>query len=288
MGDSKRNIRYLKDKDMSFINLYRNYFKDHEFVSIFHLLISLLISLLILFFYKSLDILDFTNQIYNIIISTSTDVLSVLIAAFGLYAVITDKSFSEKIYKMGQIGNLLFPFWLNATLWVINLVFGMIIKLALQNNGLFYFMDKSALLFSVFLFILTLGYTLALIGDILKLTIHRIQLNIISEKLDSEEVLYNLLNEEENVDKSYLKFFYFYLLLSGIMLLYTMIWYYYLKTNVIFSIILGCTYSFFIFMGFKFLQKLEQKKQDIIIKKFKTLVKLYLIILWLWVGLFII
>lgn len=181
MGDSKGN--FIKDSDLSFIGLLKHYKNDHELFSVFHIFLSLIISIVFIFIIKSYSLNMITKDVSKVIISSSTSILAILIAAFGLFAAITDISFSKKIYNIGQLRNLLFPFWFSSILWVLSLLYGIFVNVILNIDKINVLLIDILFFTLFFLFIINIGYTLALIGDILKLTIRRVQIEIYEEKV---------------------------------------------------------------------------------------------------------
>lgn len=279
MANNERNTGFINEKDLTFKNLFIRYIKDQELISIFHLTVSLAISLILLYLVSRYNLEEFKKTVCSIFISASTDIFGVLLAAFGLYAVITDIAFSKKILKLGQLRNLLFPFWLCSTMWAINLLSCIIV------NGIFMIKDisqslTSNILFIIILFfIITLGYTLALIGDILKLTIFRVQLEVQEEQgevnLDIEDI--------ETINKDYQRAMKIYYLISLFSVSYFLVWYYGMRNILLATITLGAILLATVFAFYKFYTKLAHNNQINLQRRLKLIIKVILIISGLWI-----
>lgn len=286
MGNNERNSRFIKSSDLNFFNLQRHYLKEHELISIFHLTISLIISIVFIFFISTFNLDIFIKDTINIIISTSIGILGVLIASFGIFAAVTDINFYIKIYKLDELRNTLFPFWFCSTLWTSTLLIGLFFLLLTNIRHLIY--SNYYLLFPLLLlFMISLGYTLGLIGDILKLIVFKVQIEVKEDNVkDKNKVKINNIYSENNNDKNfkkiYKKYLNFYILLSTIVFFYQLLWYYFFKNYTFSSIILGALYIFFIFLSIKYHRKLEINNNLKTLLKMRNVIKIYLLLLSLW------
>jgi hypothetical protein len=280
MGDSKGN--FIKDSDLSFIGLLKHYKNDHELFSVFHIFLSLIISIVFIFIIKSYSLNMITKDVSKIIISSSTSILAILIAAFGLFAAITDISFSKKIYNIGQLRNLLFPFWFSSILWVISLLYGIFVNVILNIDKINVLLIDILLFTLFFLFIINIGYTLGLIGDILKLTIRRVQIEIYEEKVKKLS-LKQFTNKPKKEVKRYNHFFDFYLALSIGIIIYSFFWHAFWINYSWVYFITGILYLSYFYSGYKFYLKLKDLGQKNLINKFRNLVKYMIIIIGYWI-----
>lgn len=280
MGDSKGN--FIKDSDLSFIGLLKHYKNDHELFSVFHIFLSLIISIVFIFIIKSYSLNMITKDVSKVIISSSTSILAILIAAFGLFAAITDISFSKKIYNIGQLRNLLFPFWFSSILWVLSLLYGIFVNVILNIDKINVLLIDILFFTLFFLFIINIGYTLALIGDILKLTIRRVQIEIYEEKVKKLS-LKQFTNKPKKEVKRYNHFFDFYLALSIGIIIYSFFWHAFWINYSWVYFITGILYLSYFYSGYKFYLKLKDLGQKKLINKFRNLVKYMIIIIGYWI-----
>lgn len=289
MDDNERSTGFIKNRDLTFFSLYKRYTSEQEIISIVHLLVSLLISCFFVFLLKYInDTSESMSFIFNSILSASIGILAVLIAAFGLFAAITDINFSRKIYKLGQLRNVLFPFWFCSSMWVLN-IFSSMIFILLQKiiNINPYFIKILFYLFFV-LFVITIGYTLALIGDILKLSIHRVQLDIVESSTHDKNIIELGFGEVENVNKDYFKLFSFLRIILLVAIFYFFTWFYILKKYVVITFITGAGVLFLAYWFYKFFTKLKENNQKTILKKLNNLVKFVIFTFFSWLAILVI
>ncbi|MBU3071934.1 hypothetical protein [Clostridium estertheticum] len=289
MDDNERSTGFIRNRDLTFFSLYRKYTSEQEIISIIHLLVSLLISCFFVLLLKYVNnISESMSFIFNSILSASIGILSVLIAAFGLFAAITDINFSKKIYKLGQLRNILFPFWFCSSMWVLNIfssmTFILLQKITYINS---YCLNIVFYLFFV-LFVITIGYTLALIGDILKLSIHRIQLDIVESSTQHKNILQLGFGEAENINKDYFRLYDFLRVIVLIAIFYFFIWFYLLKKYVVITLITGAGVLFLSYWFYKLFTKLKRDNQKTILKRLNSLLKFIIFVFFSWIAILVI
>lgn len=264
MGNNQGSTRFITNKELSFKNLLYSYKQEHELISVFNFSLSLVIAFFIVLIFDGFDILNLSHQVTNNILYASSAVFGVIIASFGLFAAITDKDFLKLIHKLGQLKNILFPFWFCSFLWSILLTYCIVTSVFGENFNNHLFL-KYHLFWVLFVFCICMGYTLSLIGDILKLTIYKanfIDINVSS--IDAYK-----LNSSTKTDSSYFNYLKFIGLVGFIIISYDLLWFHKLKDFQIITLLTGAINLFYIYLYFKLMKKLieKQQKQSLILAK---------------------
>jgi hypothetical protein len=288
MGSAKRSIRYLKHKELSYWNLLKDYLSGQELFSIYHILIASILPMIFTFLVVKFNLYSMVEDILAIIISASTDILAVLIAAFGLFAAVTDRTFLDKIYKAGELANVLYPFWFSSSMWVLTLVTGMLFNVLLNINPIGLHWIRAIFFAMLFLFLLSIGYTLALIGDILKLTIYRTQIEIIVQNNHSKKDMFeNLKSNEEEIDPKYRHFLNAIRIFGAVIFIYSLCWYYFFFGYQWSFFLAGVFYLAYTFITYKFYLLLKKNDQFLLGRRLKGMVKLLIIMSCGWISIFV-
>ncbi len=267
MGDSKGGIKYVKNGDLTFLSMYKKYVEEHELFSLFHFFSALIFAIAFILFINFFELDIHFTTFYDISISASTDIFAILIAAFGLFAAITDKKFIEKIYTLGQLRNVLFPFWLCSVMWIINLFFSLFSKVVLDINTI---KNIHNLMFfiSFFFFMLSIGYTLGLIGDVLKLTVFKTQIDhFYSQMGEHDEAI-------EKIDENYSRFIDYYTIYAFTNVLLVIIWVVQLLEYRYLDIVFYLLITIYIILTSKLYRKLKSMQQLLLIRRVKSIGKI--------------
>ncbi|MDF0728266.1 hypothetical protein PY093_16495 [Cytobacillus sp. S13-E01] len=272
MDDNKGTIRPIKNKELNFISLLKSYTQEQELFSFFSFILSLLLSLVVVLMFHHFNSLDLTHKIVNNIFIASSAIFGIIIASFGLFAAITDKSFLKLINNLGQITNVLFPFWFCSLLWSILLSYCLVTSvLELDTENYRYLIFQ--LFFVLFLFFLSIGYTLSLIGDILKLTIHKANLiDVNISTIDAKKW-----NTQININKSYLIYLRFICVIGFLLITYDLFWLKFLKEFIVLTLVTGAFNLSYIYLYYKFINSLKKEKQIALKVHAKDIVKLQLL-----------
>lgn len=278
MANSKGNPRFIKPSELTFLKMLIRYVKGNELISIFHLITALVIGNILI--WVSINYVESFHFLYKLQFTISLSIFSVLIAAFGLFAAITDLNFSKIIYEKNQLANFLFPFWLTSVIWTGCILISFVGQIFWFNGGIV--TKKSIVILSIsnYAIIINIGYTLALIGDIIRTTIMRIQMDYFNSDISQ---LNN--DETERIDyikpNNNIKFFKLYIWVSIITFLMIVITIFY--QNVITSFITGCLCVILIFTFCKYYKKCKQNNDThialMVIRIFKLVIKLTIIVL---------
>jgi hypothetical protein len=218
MGDYQRDFKFITPSQLSFRKLLVNYLKDNELITFFHLIITLALGNVIVLSLTK-DIVTYT-YIFNVTQTLSIAILSILIAAFGLMAAITDLGFSQLILKMNQLRNFMFPFWLTSVLWFCNIFIAMIGYLILLSKSNIDLILTIIIYVNIYIVTISSGYTLGLIGDILKTTITKVQISLLDDNSKCLDILYHgNTPTDSKVYKPYYKFWWIYILLTSVLII---------------------------------------------------------------------
>lgn len=292
MASNSGNIKFIKNKDLTFKKLFLHYIKDDELLSLFHLFLSILTTIIFVLIVKSRHNYEIVNSINEKIISASTDILGVLIASFGLFAAITDQKFSEKVYKLGELRNILFPFWFCSTLWVINLISGYIVSVILYPVETPHIKNVKLYLIILYyiltLFLITIGYTLALIGDILKRTIEKVQLDYMENMKKSDATTNTSLTViEAEIPKRFYNESLFHIGFTIFTLTYILCWYYYIDKYRYLDILFYTIIIFYAFYTYKLHKKLKNQEFHKLFYRLRFVLKLLMLIISFWLVILI-
>jgi hypothetical protein len=279
MGNNQGNSESIKK--LSFWSLLKRYSTDQEVFSVKLFALSLIITCIFLYIIKNNNNVQvITKFVFNSILSASTDILAVIIASFGLFAAITDIAFTRTIYQLGQLENVLFPFWFCAILWVVNLFNSLLINLIIDSQ-LFSSQIIYMLTAGIFLFCISILYTLELIGDILRLTVYRAKLSF----LDSPAPAATVFPKLQSINPNYEKFFWCYLLVFTIVLIGHLAWGCSLINPVLWLVYLFGAFDLaLIYIGYKFYRKLIINDNNVLAVKVKFSIKILIIIILIYIS----
>ena len=120
------------------------------------------------------------SQLLNVILSMSAVILGIVVAGFAIYATVADKEFIVFLKKANVLKELMFPFWLGAVIW------GFVILITLVSYTFSLGVEKVSAFFvallTTFLFTLSLGFTISLVGSIFKASIYRAEYEYLKQQ----------------------------------------------------------------------------------------------------------
>lgn len=282
MASSKGNFKYIKDNELKFSSLMKDYLLENELFSYFQVIVSIIISLIVISIISCFGLYYKVQELYNIIITTGIGVFAVIIAAFGIFAAITDKEFYKDIYRVGEIGNILFPFWFNAVLWVVSILITTIFLFLFFAKQISYFYIKIMIFIAVLLVVLNIGYTLSVIGDMIKFTIRKVQISIMKEDSKLSDSIQECIEPDEEANiRRYKNFLWIEYPISVVFILTIVFLKKLILISNIIEIILGGLWISIIYISVRFLKVLKEKKQYKLLSKVNCVFKLELVIIGL-------
>lgn len=265
MENSKGSHRFIKPSELTFIKMFIKYCRNNELITIFHLLLSIIIGNVIIWI--TINYIDSLFSLYSILFTISVSIFAVLITAFGLFAAITDISFLRIIYEMNELTNFLFPFWLTSVLWTGCIIISMLGQIVWPNASNNADLNIGILSISIYIVIIAIGYTLGLIGDIIRTTIIKVQMDYYKENIQKLDYSHQLIE----ISTRNHRFFNIYLSISCIAVLVVIISFLYPVNFFVF--IAGVNVTAWSYITYKFYGKCKSNNDVLILTNIKRILK---------------